>query len=401
LTALVRLHAVSTAADACIALALAGSLFFNTSLEVARPRLALYLALTLVPVAIMTPLIGPTVARYGAGSRLLVRIQRARVACALVLAFAAGSLLLYPLSLAVLVLGRVYMVVKRSLVPVVERPDGLIAANARLSRVGAYAGLAGAAIGGAMLHSGNQTALLVVAATLHAVATVLASRVPVPAVIAVPRDADRRRDPRVPASAVRPLAAMSALRFACGFVVVTLALALERAGEPAATLAGVLFAVSIGGYVGSFVSPRVRAFVANEHAIIAGSIFGGALATAAATVLDNLAATIVAVFLLSLGASVARHACDSALQQATTHATRSRAFAWYEAALQLAWAVGALVATLTVVAIAPGFLAATGVLALGNSVVRMRPYPARTAARRRVERSAELEPEAAPAGAAA
>src|SRR5262249_9527123 len=113
-TAIVRLHAVSTAADACIALALAGSLFFNTSLEVARPRLALYLALTLVPVAIMTPLIGPTVARYGAGSRLLVRIQRARVACALLLALAAGSVVLYPLSLAVLVLGRVYTVVKRS-----------------------------------------------------------------------------------------------------------------------------------------------------------------------------------------------------------------------------------------------------------------------------------------------
>ena len=99
------MHAVSTAADACIAVALAGSLFFNTSLDVARPRLALYLALTLAPVALMTPLIGPAVARYGAGSRLLGRIARARVACALMLALHASSLLLYPESLAVLVLG--------------------------------------------------------------------------------------------------------------------------------------------------------------------------------------------------------------------------------------------------------------------------------------------------------
>ena len=73
------MHAVTTAADACIAVALAGSLFFNTSLDVARPRLALYLALTLAPVALMTPLIGPAVARYGAGSLLLGRIARARV----------------------------------------------------------------------------------------------------------------------------------------------------------------------------------------------------------------------------------------------------------------------------------------------------------------------------------
>ena len=61
------MHAVTTAADACIAVALAGSLFFNTSLDVARPRLALYLALTLAPVALVTPLIGPAVARYGVG----------------------------------------------------------------------------------------------------------------------------------------------------------------------------------------------------------------------------------------------------------------------------------------------------------------------------------------------
>ena len=46
-------------------MALAGSLFFNVSTDVAWPRLALYLLLTLAPVAIMTPLLGPALDRLG------------------------------------------------------------------------------------------------------------------------------------------------------------------------------------------------------------------------------------------------------------------------------------------------------------------------------------------------
>jgi hypothetical protein len=367
------MHAVSTAADACIAVALAGSLFFNTSLDVARPRLALYLALTLAPVALMTPLIGPAVARYGAGSLLLGRIARARVACALMLALHASSLLLYPESLAVLVLGRAYAVVKRSLVPALVGDESeLVAANARLSRVGSIAGLAGGIGGSVILRFGNQSGLLFTAALLHGLGACLASRVPVPAVIALDADGAVARARRIPAAATRPLLAMAALRLTTGFVLVLLALALERAGEPATTLALLALAVSVGSFAGTYVSPRLRERM-DERVMLGLGAIVAAVAALTAAASRNLPTMIVAVLLLALASSVGRHSCDSVLQRETTHTTRNRAFAWYEAALQLAWAGGALIATVALLDVRSGFLAASLILVLGSIAVTRAP----------------------------
>jgi hypothetical protein len=61
------------------------------------------------------------------------------------------------------------------------------------------------------------------------------------------------------------------------------------------------------------------------------------------------------------------------LQRETTHTTRSRAFAWYEAALQLAWAGGALIATVALLDVRSGFLAASLILVLGAVAVTRAP----------------------------
>ena len=45
-----------------MAVSLAGSLFFNLSIDAARPRIILYLAITMAPFAVVAPLIGPFVA---------------------------------------------------------------------------------------------------------------------------------------------------------------------------------------------------------------------------------------------------------------------------------------------------------------------------------------------------
>ena len=57
----------SVAGDALIALALAGSLFFDIDPNAARWKVALYLALTMAPFAVVAPLIGPALDRLGAG----------------------------------------------------------------------------------------------------------------------------------------------------------------------------------------------------------------------------------------------------------------------------------------------------------------------------------------------
>ena len=56
---LVRTHLVTMCADACVAVSLAGSLFFQKPSSGARGSILLYLLLTIAPFAIVAPIIGP------------------------------------------------------------------------------------------------------------------------------------------------------------------------------------------------------------------------------------------------------------------------------------------------------------------------------------------------------
>ena len=67
-----RVHALSAAGDAMITVALAGSLFFSIDPSAARWRVGLYLALTIAPFAVVSPLIGPVIDRYAGGRRLMI-----------------------------------------------------------------------------------------------------------------------------------------------------------------------------------------------------------------------------------------------------------------------------------------------------------------------------------------
>ncbi|MGZ8734023.1 MAG: MFS transporter, partial [Acidimicrobiia bacterium] len=60
-------HAVSMIGDACVTVALAGTLFFNISPGAARPKVLLYLLLTVAPFALVAPVIGPLLDRSRGG----------------------------------------------------------------------------------------------------------------------------------------------------------------------------------------------------------------------------------------------------------------------------------------------------------------------------------------------
>src|SRR5215211_932058 len=77
-------HAASTCGDALVAVALAGTLFFAVPVAAARPRVALYLLLTVAPFAVVAPLLGSLLdGRRGDG----------RLALAAALGGTAGALL--------------------------------------------------------------------------------------------------------------------------------------------------------------------------------------------------------------------------------------------------------------------------------------------------------------------
>ncbi|HAE55601.1 MAG TPA: hypothetical protein DCG25_11575, partial [Acidimicrobiaceae bacterium] len=69
---LARVQLASAAGDALFTIALAGSLFFNLDPDAARPKVALYLILTIAPFAIVGPLIGPLIDRLQGGRRAMM-----------------------------------------------------------------------------------------------------------------------------------------------------------------------------------------------------------------------------------------------------------------------------------------------------------------------------------------
>ncbi|MXY80050.1 MAG: MFS transporter, partial [Chloroflexi bacterium] len=144
-TRLARVHALSAAGDAMIAVALADSLFFSVEPDAARWSVLGLLGLTLTPFAIVAPLIGPAVDRAPGGRRLtIVLLNAGRALTALFMIGNVDSGKLFALAFAVLVLGKGYAVAKASIVPVTVRSEHeLVNRNSRLAVLSGVAGLAG------------------------------------------------------------------------------------------------------------------------------------------------------------------------------------------------------------------------------------------------------------------
>ena len=100
-------QSLAGAADALVAVSLAGSLFFSLSPEASRQQVLLYLVINMVPFALLAPLVGPAVDHFRLGYRWInVLLGALRALCALALAFSLLDLALYFFALALLVVGQ-------------------------------------------------------------------------------------------------------------------------------------------------------------------------------------------------------------------------------------------------------------------------------------------------------
>ncbi|HET7304366.1 MAG TPA: MFS transporter [Segeticoccus sp.] len=148
LARLFEVHAVSTAGDAAVAVAMAGTLFFQVPSAQARSQVALFLGLTMLPFVIIAPLIGPFLDRFRRGRRWAIGATlalRAFLAWVLATTVATGSEWQFGAALGVLISAKAYGVARSAATPrLLPRKVSLVKANARMS----MAGLAGGAIGG-------------------------------------------------------------------------------------------------------------------------------------------------------------------------------------------------------------------------------------------------------------
>lgn len=267
---LARSHGLIAAADAFFGVSLAGSLFFNVSVDAARPRIALYLLVTMAPFAVVAPLVGPLVDRLPGGQRLLIVLTCAgRGIVCLNLAGELRTLLFYPLAFSILVLGKTYSVAKNTLVPrLVADPEALVQANSRLSRLATYAGTLAALLGVAVLNAADAAWALRVASALYLAAAVFSLRLPRPQHTAHASRTVVRRELH-DAGLRRAASAMGALRGTVGFVLFLLAMGLKRSGDPTWFFGAAFAAHAAGGFAGTFVAPRVRRSVREESLLLA------------------------------------------------------------------------------------------------------------------------------------
>ena len=72
LATLIEMTAVSGAGDAFVTIALAGTIFFSTSVDQARGKVVLFLIITIAPFAVLAPFIGPALDRIQQGRRFVL-----------------------------------------------------------------------------------------------------------------------------------------------------------------------------------------------------------------------------------------------------------------------------------------------------------------------------------------
>lgn len=353
LSRLIEMHGVNGMGDALVAVGLAGTLFFSVPVGEARPRVALYLLITMAPFALLAPVIGPTLDRFQHGRRYaLAATMLGRAFLALIMVSSLDNLGLYPAAFGVLVMSKAYSVARSSSVPRLLPPDvTLVTANSRLSLAGIICAAVAAPIGVGLGLIGPGWPLG--AATIVFLAgIVLALRLPARA------DSDQgetrlrtlwphpgRTGLGARVTLGRPVVvamrSSAALRALSGFLIMFLAFLLrtnEMGAGGSAALGSVVAAAAIGSFSGTALGARAR--LRHPHALQLVLLAVAAAACVVAVVLPGLAPAVGLAVAAGFSNSLAKLALDSVVQHEVPEQVRSSAFARSETLLQLAWVVG-------------------------------------------------------------
>lgn len=400
LSRLIQMHAFNTAGDAAVAISLAGTLFFQVPSGEARGQVALFLALTMLPFAIVAPLIGPFLDRFSHGRRWAIGATmaiRAFLCWVLAGAVQTESVWLFPAALGVLVASKAYGVTRAAAVPrLLPETFTLVKANGRVSMAGMVGVAVSAPIAGLAAFAGPEWCLRY-AFLLFVVATIAAIRLPARVDSSQGEeelvlrgsteagDQGRRRN-RIPPAVAFALRANCGPRWLSGFLIMFMAFLLRENPigdwKPEVLLAIVVGAAGAGNFLGVVaasllkrISPSVTVsavLVADVAVALVSALFYGVLAVA----LLGLAA--------GLGQALAKFSLDATIQRDVPHRVQASAFARSDTTVQLAWVIGGFVGIVMPLdpprlglGVAAVVLAAWSVFVLVDHPRRQRPAPTR------------------------
>jgi MFS family permease len=364
LAALTELSFVNAAGDALVTVTLAGSLFFSVSPGQARDKVALYLLITMVPFALLAPVIGPLLDRFAYGRRValaIVCLARGMLAWQL-----AGSihdtLAVYPLALGLLVLSRAFGVARSAVIPRISPPDmTLVRVNSRLSLVTVVSGaiVAPLGFGLAKIPFVGYPWVLRLCALVYMAGILLAFNLPkhvdsasgerrVRELVAETvaegqgrgetRSTLRARIARALGAIPVALRAAGVLRAAVGFLTFYLAFLLKEKGGTNGWLAGLAVAAGLGSGLGVFIGGRMGK--RRPEALLMLSLLVSAGACVGAAVDYTRLTSLLAALLVTMAGSTGKLGLDAIIQRDIPEDTRNSAFARSETVLQLAWVGG-------------------------------------------------------------
>jgi Na+/melibiose symporter-like transporter len=408
------------AGDTLVTISLAGSLFFSISPEAAKGKVLLYLALTVAPFIVVSPLLGPAIdASRGARRVVVFGAAAGRVVLCLMMAASLHSLWLFPEAFCILVLSKVYLVTRGALVPEMaaadqlrvradgvddagwpvadeadvtpaarasaDLGDGFAGFNAQLTLLGTLAGFVVSIPGVLLLKAFNAETVLVFASLVFVVAAVAALRLRVAPAGAAreepPLTAEEQalldRRPFEDREVVLGLTASATVRLAAGFLTFLIAFGLRRIHAPLWWY-GVAFAASgAGALLGLYLVRRLRRRL-SEQWLLAAALCLIVLAAVGAAMLGTVGAQVGLAFVAAVAGAISQPSFDALTQRRVPPRAQGRVFARFAVRQQLAWVLGALIP----VAIAMPFVVGDSILGataavclLGYAVGRLAAPP--------------------------
>ncbi|WP_432832242.1 MFS transporter [Dactylosporangium sp. CA-092794] len=357
---LLDLHAASCAGDTLVALGLAGTIFFSVPAGEARGRVALYLIVTMLPFALLAPVVGPVLDRFRHGRRYALAVTMlGRGFLAFLISDHLSGWALYPAAFGMLVLSRAYGVARSAAVPRVLPPGlGLSEAGARASVFGTFAGAIALPFGLLAGHFGAQWPLrLSILVFVYGMITAL--RLPPRADSDPPETMPRllqplgRRGSAVLSGKVviAALIGSATLRWLYGFLTLFLAFAIKEGTLPvriaawqvsqqAAVVVGV-GALGVGSFLATAIGTRLR--IHRPVTLQAIGIVLTAFVAIIAADRNSLGAVALLCLVTAVASGLAKLAVDASIQERIDEQVRASAFAHSETLLMVAWVFGGAV----------------------------------------------------------
>ena len=353
---LVQTHILSAAGDGLITVALAGSVFFNDSPNVAQERVALTLVLTVAPFAVVAPFLGPAIDRAQGGRRLiLLSASAARSLLCLLMAVSLDSVALYPVAFLALVSSKAHAVAKSASVPeLVKSSETLVRANSVLAVGAVVSGFVAAFIGFVVSSVAGPEWVLRAAAVIFACAAALALEVGLRPAGEEPDVVVDKATHVLDVAVWRAAAVMATLRASVGFLAFLIAFDLRRRGAATIWFGLAIAAGMIGSSVGNIVGPRIRKHLREDRMLVSLLALLCVSAVVVAQSPGRLTSALLA-FILGACAAAGKLAFDSLVQRDAPATLHGRSFARFEAIFQLVWVIGALIPVVLVIPTRQGF----------------------------------------------